>query len=580
MTKRQLVSWTIAGWILLLVGLVSDPAHSKPIKGAQASPKLKIDNSGSTELDYIKGKQLVLDGRLEEAVPFFESALKREPNDPFLNHQLAEIQLRLGAIEKAEEYGKKAVAGEADNVEYLSTLGAILASEKRYDEAKDQYRKILVLDKENMKAPLLLGMLEAESGNSERGAEVLTKAIQENPDNYMALFYRAKIQLESNNIEKAQEDLDRCLQLRPSFVEAGTALGLLYERLGENENAIKAYSRIQANGRFKKRLAQLYLQQNELDKALEELIEYEEVEPDDYTARVKIALIQFELKRYDKAIVRFEKILKEQPEADNVRFYLGAVYEEQKQYAKAAQEYKRVSSDSTFFKEAMLHLGYVFRSQNRNVEGLQLAKKLVSAASDVVEYYDMQASFHDLLGDTKAALTVLEKGLKRFEQDERLLYFQAALLEKSGKRDIAIRNMKQILSKNPNNPHALNFLGYTYADSGENLEEAEKLVRHALTIRPGDAFIEDSLGWVLFKREKTEEGLAFLERASAKQPDEAIILEHLGDVYTAKKNFEKALDCYRRAQRSARKDEKELSKKLVMKISKLENDPLAKAEKK
>ena len=300
-------------------------------------------------------------------------------------------------------------------------------------------------------------------------------------------------------------------------MEAGTALGLLYERIGEVDKAIEVYNKIHGDGRYKKRLAQLYLQKNEFEKALAELLDYEKVEIDDYTARVKIALIYFELKKYDEARKRLETILGEQPSAD-VRFYLGGVFEEQKDYGKAIKEFNQVPKDSAFFKEAMLHIGIIYRERNEIATGIKFAEGLISQYPDAVEFYDMQASLYEEQKQYQRALDVIVKALKRFPDDEKLLYFEGAIFDKLGNRRNAIANMRQILKKNDKNAYALNFLGYTYAELGENLDEAEKLIKQALVLKPNDGFIEDSLGWVFFKQGKVSKAISQLEKAEKLQP--------------------------------------------------------------
>jgi tetratricopeptide (TPR) repeat protein len=545
-----------------------DKSDDKPASNSDAGTS---EDSG---LAFVKGRELVLEGKLEEAVSYLEQALKEDPTSSFIAHQLAEVHFRLNNFDRAEVLARQAVDKEPANVEYRTTLGGIFASERKYNDAKEQYSKILEIDPSNQKAPLLIGILEAENGSMDKGIEVLTKNIDKNPDNYMALFYRAKIYLEMDDLKKAQADLDKCLTLRPNFVEAGTALGMLHERLGDVDKAIEVYTRIQGNGHFKKRLAQLYLQKNDFDKALQELLEYQKLEPDDYTARVKIALIYYELKKYETAQKIFTEILKEQPQADNVRFYLGAVYEELKKYDQAMVEFKKMTPDSTFFKEAMVHIGFLYKEQNHLKEGIEFSKKVLAKNPDVVEFYDMYASFYEEQKDYKKALGIIGDGIKKFPKDEKLLYFEGALYDKVGDRAHGIENMKKILEVNPNNAHALNFLGYTYAEGGEKLDEAEQLIMKAMSLRPNDGYIEDSLGWVQFKKGKVDDAVATLEKASANQPEEPIIQEHLGDVYTQKKDYDKAEESYRKALTLLKKD-KETIKKIEQKIVNLPKEKRA-----
>lgn len=523
------------------------------------------DEDGS--IAYIKGKEFVLKGEYEKALPYLEQAHRSDPNSPVVNSQLAEIHLRLRNIEKAETYGKKAVESDPSNVDFRNTLAGIYASLKKYDEAKDQYQKIVELEPNNSKAPLLLGIVEAERGRLSEGIDVLTKLLQANPENVMALFYRARMYLEQDNEEKAKSDLDRALTLRPGFVEAGSALGLIYEKANNSSEAIKVYGRIEGTGSFKKRLAQLYLQNNETEKALQELLDYEKAEPDDFTARVKIGLIYFERKDYPNAQKTFEKVLKEEPEADNVRFYNAWVLEESKKYDQAIAEFKKVKQDANLFKESALHIGFILKEQRKFDEGLKYSKNLLDKDPKVEEFHDLYASFFEAKKQYNRALEVVQKAVEQFPKSEKLIYFKGVLQEKLGDKAAAVTTMKTIFSLNPQNYHALNFVGYLYAELGQNLLEAEELVRKAINLKPNDGFIEDSLGWILFKQGKLKESQEALERAAALQPDEAIICEHLGDLYEHLKEYDKAREFYRKAITLASGKDKETAKKLEKKIA-------------
>lgn len=563
------------GWACFIVlgllgaGLFSTPATAAGKKGNNASAG--ADTGEPDLLPYMQAREKALDGDYEAAAPLFEKALTQDPNSPGLNHELAEVYLRLSNLDRAEVLGAKSVELDPKNAEFHMTYGGILASEKKYSEAKEQYNKVLELDPTNQRVPLLLGILEAESGKLEDGIKVLTKTIEGSPDNYMAYFYRAKVYLEMEDVPKAKADLEKCLTIHPTFVEAGTALGTLYERLNEVDNAIGAYSRIQGSGDFQKRLAQLYLSKNDFEKALDAFLEYEQVEPDDYTVKVKIGLIYFELKKYDDAIARFKTILKEQPEAGNVRFYLAVVLEEMHQTDKAIVEFKKVPVDSSFFKEAMLHIGFIYKDEEKFKEGIDFSKKVLAKHKDMVEFYDMYASFYEAKRNYKQAIGIIQDGLKRFPKDEKLLYFEGALNDKVGDRDASISDMKKILDINANNAHALNFLGYTYAEMGKNLDEAETLVEKALTLRPDDGYIEDSLGWVFFKKGKVDQAIDQLNKAAAIETSEPVIYEHLGDVYLSKKDFTKAKEMYKKAEElSSQKKDNEMVKKVQAKITSVE----------
>jgi len=108
----------------------------------------------------------------------------------------------------------------------------------------------------------------------------------------------------------------------------------------------------------------------------------------------------------------------------------------------------------------------------------------------------------------------------------------------------------------------LNYLGYTYAEMGENLDEAERLIRAALDEKPDDGYITDSLGWVYFKKGLFNKAVKYLEKAVILVPDDPIILEHMGDAYFKISHKEKALQFYKRSLSKKKKDKEHLEKKI------------------
>jgi Flp pilus assembly protein TadD len=122
--------------------------------------------------------------------------------------------------------------------------------------------------------------------------------------------------------------------------------------------------------------------------------------------------------------------------------------------------------------------------------------------------------------------------------------------------------MKTAIRLDPDNSNALNYLGYTYADLGRELEEAERLIRQALKFKPNDGYITDSLGWVYYQRGEYEKALSILKKASKLVPEDPIILEHVGDAYLKLDDRQNALRYYRKSLRKRDKDTEEIQRKI------------------
>jgi len=86
---------------------------------------------------------------------------------------------------------------------------------------------------------------------------------------------------------------------------------------------------------------------------------------------------------------------------------------------------------------------------------------------------------------------------------------------------------------NPDNHQTLNWLGYLWADKGENLDEARQFIEKAVKLDPDNGAYLDSLGWVLFKLGQAKEALPHLRRAVELEKGDATVVDHLVAVLTA-----------------------------------------------
>ena len=129
-------------------------------------------------------------------------------------------------------------------------------------------------------------------------------------------------------------------------------------------------------------------------------------------------------------------------------------------------------------------------------------------------------------------------------------YFQHGVVaERSGDHDAAARHFLACLELDANNAQALNYLGYMWAERGENLAAAEELIRRALDLDPQSAAYLDSLGWVLYQQGRYHEALAPLQQASQLSADapDPVVEEHLGDVLEKLGRRNEAVKAWERA---------------------------------
>jgi tetratricopeptide (TPR) repeat protein len=227
---------------------------------------------------------------------------------------------------------------------------------------------------------------------------------------------------------------------------------------------------------------------------------------------------------------------------------------------------KAQQTNRVMFHRAMV---YACLSLGRNKEALAAAEDAVNDAGKAQQLGSRKLKVYVLseMGEHNKALAECQDMLKVYNAGGELREVRLTLsrvLLQMGKEDESDDQLDLILKSDPNDATACNDLGYHWADRNKNLDEAEKLIRKAIDLdqkqrtrsafpspdadKDNAAFV-DSLGWVLFRRDKLEEAKAELERSTTLPggDDDPVVFDHLGDVYYRLDDKAKALTAWKKA---------------------------------
>jgi tetratricopeptide (TPR) repeat protein len=166
------------------------------------------------------------------------------------------------------------------------------------------------------------------------------------------------------------------------------------------------------------------------------------------------------------------------------------------------------------------------------------------------ELYPALAEALVAAGRPEQAVAALQQALAARPRDPVLLYALGAAYERAGRGDEAVAQMKALLVLDPEHAEALNFVGFTWAEQGVRLDEAEEMVRRALRRSPRSGHMIDSLGWIRFKKGDLRQAIELLERADRLIGPDPSVLDHLGDAYRAAARPADAQAAWRRALKS------------------------------
>ena len=191
-------------------------------------------------------------------------------------------------------------------------------------------------------------------------------------------------------------------------------------------------------------------------------------------------------------------------------------------------------------------MSIILKKQGKQQEALAIASGAVKSKKDA-GLYAFLSSLQEESKNTAGAEATLKEGLRIFPKNEDLLYALGALYEKTNRFEESIGQMEAVLKINPNHADALNFIGYSYADKGIHLAEAETKIRKALALKPKSAYIMDSMGWLYYRQNKIDEAIRYLKDAASLLPSDPTITEHLGDALLKSGQGKESLDAYQRA---------------------------------
>jgi len=214
---------------------------------------------------------------------------------------------------------------------------------------------------------------------------------------------------------------------------------------------------------------------------------------------------------------------------------LADLYESLKKPELAIAAYERVPENSPLRRNALIQMAGDLDSLDRSEEAQRHLEALIKQRPDDLEA--ILALGNVQRGHKKFAecAETYSKAIAAIAHPEKpnwvAFYFRGICYERSHQWPKAEADLKKALELSPEEPHVLNYLGYSWIDQGVHLDEGMKMIQRAVDQRPDDGYIVDSLGWAYFRLGNYEEAVKNLERAIELKPEDPTINDHLGDAY-------------------------------------------------
>ena len=458
-----------------------------------------------------------------EAWEHVRALLDDRPNDPRLWILAGESLRQMGKLDEAADWLRRAAA--VPELRQPATLELVdtLATAQKFKEAADVLGEFLSKEGSTLKGMTRWATLLARSGDKDKARQVLDQVLAGDPNQHGALLLKAMVEASDGHLEVAEQLYRKVLAANPDDPDAALGLARL---LIDSRHLDEA--RAVLDGLWKQ------VEENRLDG------EYAATE----TAQERVALELLDRKT-DDALPWLKrasgKVLTRRQLALWGEYYrLREAYKDGLAFVRQSQ----VEDDKETGRLRSALLAEFSLAAGDEASANETLNRLFAGDADEVVTalgaLDRRKRFAEAAARAKGALA-------RLGDSPTLVFAYAAALERSGAWDEAVKQFRKLLAKQPDNPAALNYLGYMFADRGVNLEEARTMLTKAVDLEPTSGAYQDSLGWVYFRLGEMDRAEKHLIEALRLEPFDGTLREHVGDLFRARGDKAKAAESYRRA---------------------------------
>lgn len=415
-------------------------------------------------------------GDIKKAVKYMERAVELDPESLYLKGELVNLYLQQKENNKALAIVEEVLKKEPENIGALILFGKIKHSLNKIDDAKKIYEKIVDGKPKEKNIYLLLGSIYIDEREFDKAVSLFDKLVKNFPDYYLGYFYLGKIYGEKGDVIEAEKNFEKAIELKPNLDESRYELINLYKMRGEKE----------------------------------------------------------------KTIHLLKEMLKNSPDNIRAAIDLGCFYKKNNMQKEGEKILMNLGEKSLASFDVVLNLLQFYLNQHNYNDAIIILEDMQKGAPDNSDLHYLSGL--SLLG-IKNDGGALEQFLK--VKNDSKFYFDAVfrtslIYQSKGMTMEAISFIKEIITKDPENPNFHYFLGLFYEDL-KDYGNAEKVLLKAIEKDSDDPVFHFRLGVIYDKLGKKEKSIEQMKIVIRIDPENADALNFLGYTYAEmEKNLNEA----------------------------------------
>jgi len=525
-------------------------------------------------------------GALKNAEAELLKAHEVDQKNPLAIRGLAAFYTATNRPADSEKYLKLLVANDT-SVGRASTLtlAEFYIASRRYDEAVALLKPLLDRRETVIGAQTRIAFSEFAQGKKADAYRDIDSVLKRAPRNAMALVTKSRFLVSDKKLEEALNYAKRAEVAEPGSASPHYLAGSIHAALGHREEAIAAFNEvIRLNPRAaaaQTQLARLNLQKGDSDAAMDLAKSAVRNAPNSPEARLALIRTLLTKRDFAQADAMLKPVEKAFPNAVPVLVFRGTVDLFLNRLPSARAAYDRAatldpSSAEVLRGQIALDLAMKKPDDARkraeawveknptNANGLLALAQVYGAQNDgqkveatlkrIIQQAPSELTAYAMLGRLYIAQSRLDDARRQFEdivakQPKAIgaATMVGMIYEMQGRKSEARRQYEKVVQLDSTAGVASNNLAWMYAEDGGNLDLALQLAQNAKSRMPNRPEVNDTLGWVYYKKDLATLAVPALREAVDKDPQNPNYQYHLGLAYAKSGDRRKAKEALQRA---------------------------------
>jgi putative PEP-CTERM system TPR-repeat lipoprotein len=527
----------------------------------------------------VLGSAYLTKGNYAEGIAELNKALELDPSLADVHIKKGLVAMKRGRGEEAEAELAAAVRLKPEKQDARRILALYYLNRNEPAKAIDVLRKGMQGGSPDAVSYYLMGESYLRKNDLNEARTYFTKAKEADPKYDLAYFRLASIHFMQEKQEEGVKEIRSLLEHSPDNVQALLLLASLAEANSDENEARKNYLAAADTGKTEGIIAAaLYLQRtNDIDKALTILNEGIKRSSADVRLHEVKGRILLANRKFKDALVTFEAIDRLNPQLGPG--YLVNAYLAMGEQAKALERVQTEIRKNPTNLGLRAELSRIYVLMGNKTEAMENARDIIRKNPESPVGYVALALVHESGNDVEKGIEVLRSApksrdaaltftlgnlyarkknypaaLEQYQRAEKMnagsdqvLFQKGNILYAMGRKKEAGDEYQKVLRLFPNHAMALNNLAYLYIEENRNPSQALLYATRAFMLAPQNDSIQDTLGYVLLKNGRTEQGLSMLRKASESSPKNPGILYHLALAYKERGDQAKAVEQLQKA---------------------------------